>query len=135
MDRSMRPIFFLALFVLVIVSFAPVSMACWWPIGEPPEAFDQASAVFIGKVIRVLPPNQKIEDSSTRFPAVPLYSVEFAVVESWKGPHSKRIVLLANQHNNDCFTFPEIKIGETWLVYADIGKESRKLFIALSNRT
>ena len=115
---------------------ASPAYSCSCPVHEVVGAFDQASAVFVGRVIQIEPPrtanpNAELKDR--------LFRIKFRVEKSWKGASTTEIEILS-AHGSDCFAYPRVSKGERYLVYADPpfinGTHSKDLhMITICNRT
>lgn len=120
---------FLLLFVigsLFVINTSFVN-ACSCILQTPQEAFEQASAVFIGKVINIDFSDEMFNISGD------LKNVTFEVLEIWKGPNNETIVITTgmNEGISSC-TYP-FENNEIYLVYAY--EEENKLVTNICSRT
>lgn len=113
------------------------SHACSCIKPEVPQAFREASAVFVGEVIEIV-------DPSTDNPKAPLadrlYAIRFKVDQFWKGTTTEEIVVLSDQGKAGCFSWGPFLKGNKYLVYAEkrtpAGTRIRNLAVLFScNRT
>lgn len=104
---------------------------------EVPQAYREASAVFVGEVIGIVDPSTNDPKGSL---ANRLYAIRFKVDTSWKGTTSEEIVVLSDQGRAGCFSWGPFLKGNKYLVYAErrtpSGTRIRNLAVLFScNRT
>jgi hypothetical protein len=90
--------------------------ACYCGMPDVREVVAQASAVFVGEVI-------DIAESRTSDEKAPnserLYTIKFRVEKSFKGVSlQEKVAVFKGDSKTSCFAYPEIFLGEKYLVYA-----------------
>lgn len=100
--------------LFILISVTSVSACyCGRPLVE--KAFRQSAAVFVGDVVDVSGPQAVELASESRN----LYKIRFLVWELWKGTKAVEIEVLAAQAEASCSDYPPLRVGETYLVFAD----------------
>lgn len=100
--------------VLILIGVTSVSACyCGRPLVE--KAFRQSAAIFVGEVVEVSGPEKVELGNEVRS----LYKIRFFVWESWKGTKAIEIEVLGGQSEASCFEYPPLRVGETYLVFAD----------------
>ena len=133
----MKALLLTAVLLAVFAVYAPESDACFCVKAEVPEAYDEAKAVFIGEVIKIVTPRT---DNPTALLAERLFTIEFKVEKSWKGAGFldtiiPEISVLSDQGRSGCFSWGLFLEGRKYLVYA-IQTEGKNLAVLFScNRT
>src|ERR1700720_516093 len=112
----MRLLIGITLIIVIVGAAAPVSRACFCVVPDVPDAFERASAVFVGKVTDIIPPRTHDKNGSLTARS---YVIKFKVERSWKGVSSQEVSVLSVQGGFECFSYPAVYIGEKYLVYAD----------------
>jgi hypothetical protein len=131
------------LLIVTLVSLSFVSKVnatpCFVISPGYPEAYEKASAVFIGKVVKIeLLKSEARGPTETRF-----YRVTFNVEYSWKGAGFREfglpeLVVISEQVIKtagpfyDCFPSPSFSEGNKYLVYADEA-EDQNLTVGIAN--
>ena len=116
---------------------APGSYACFCIKAEVPEAYDEAKAVFIGEVTKIVTPRT---DDPTAPLVERLFTIKFKVERSWKGAGFldttiPEISVLSDQGRSGCFSWGPFLEGRKYLVYA-LQTDGKNLAVLLScNRT
>ena len=133
MKRLLMRVLLLASTIAICASPA---YSCWCPVHDVAEAFDEASAVFAGRVIQIEPPRATDPNADLKDR---LFRIRFRVEKSWKRVSATEIEILSAQ-GRDCFAYPPVSKGERYLVYADPpfinGTFSKDLhMITVCNRT
>lgn len=106
-----------AAFIVGIFALSPSSTyACFCVVPDVLEAFEEASAVFVGTVTEIAEPRTSEETGS---PSDRFFTIKFTVEKQWKGKYSPEIYVLADQGRLGCFSYPTIFKGEKYLVYGD----------------
>ena len=91
----------LSIRLLVVLIAAPAALACVCIHGPVKQGFVKANAVFVGRAVD----RQSGEEIANKF----------EVIEQFKGPRSKEIVVMT-EHDSSCGR--GFEIGETYLVFA-----------------
>jgi hypothetical protein len=112
---------------------ATKSYACFCVKAEVPEAYDEAKAVFIGEVTKIVTPRS---EDPTALPAERLFTIKFKVEKSWKGAGFldttiPEISVLSDQGRTGCFSWGPFLEGRKYLVYA-IQTEEKNLAVLFS---
>ena len=123
-----------AAFLMMVFALSVMdTYACSCSMPEVAQSFDDAHAVFIGEVSKIIEP--RIND-----PKAPLsdrlYAVTFKVEKSWKGISSflQEVAILSNQARFVCAWGSFVK-GEKYLVYAVETQEKDLAVMFTCNRT
>ncbi len=133
----MKAPLFTAGLLAVFAVCAIKSYACFCVKAEVPEAYDEAKAVFIGEVTKIVTPRS---DDPTALLAERLFTIKFKVEKSWKGAGFldtaiPEISVLSDQGRSGCFSWGPFLEGRKYLVYA-IQTEGKNLAVLFScNRT
>ncbi|MBS4200567.1 hypothetical protein KHA93_13090 [Bacillus sp. FJAT-49732] len=97
------------------------------PLGTVQDGVDGSSAVFSGKVVEIVDPNQNNKVQSS----VDLVEVKFEVDQSWKGSKQSELIVYTERDSASCgFNF---SLNEKYLVYAN--EVDGKLRVNLCSRT
>jgi hypothetical protein len=104
---------------------------------EVPQAFREASAVFVGEVVEIVEP---YSNNPKALLTDRLYAIRFKVETSWKGTVAQEMVVLSDQGRAGCFSWGPFLKGNKYLVYAERktpdGTRIRNLVVLFScNRT
>ena len=103
----------IAVLVLIMARLASAEFTFYCIRPDVSEAFAEAKAVFIGEVVKVVPPGTGKKG--------PLpgggYKITFNIERSWKGMPFGQIDLWALDGNYEA-AMPLMKVGERYLVYA-----------------
>ena len=133
----MKALLLTAVLLAVFAVCAPESYACFCVKAEVPEAYDEAKAVFIGEVTKIVTPRT---DNPKALLTERLFTIEFRVEKSWKGAGFldtliPEISVLSDQGRSGCFSWGPFLEGRKYLVYA-IQTEGKNLAVLFScNRT
>lgn len=135
--KTVKAILLTAVLLAVFAIGARESYACFCVKAEVPEAYDEANAVFIGEVNKIVTPRT---DNPMAPLADRLFTIEFKVQKSWKGAGFldtiiPEISVLSDQGRSGCFSWGPFLEGRKYLVYA-IQTEGKNLAVLFScNRT
>ncbi|MCJ8007425.1 hypothetical protein ACFFF5_14495 [Lederbergia wuyishanensis] len=113
----------------IFFAFSPTKgFACSCvPLGTVQEGVEGSSAVFSGKVVEIVDPNQnkKIQSSAD------LVEVKIAVDQSWKGSNQSELIVYTERDSASCgFNF---SLNEEYIVYAN--EVDGQLRVNLCSRT
>lgn len=114
--------------------FVGSSYACSCAYSDPPSAFNNAKAVFTGKM---LGGTEKFSYKDSKGNAVELEagSVKFAVTKSYKGKlESKVTISIASMRGTSCGDYG-LQVGKIYLVYAYTDKAGKTLYSGVCTRT
>jgi hypothetical protein len=117
----MRRITLTVLIVGMFVISANSTYACWCRMPDVRESFDYADAVFAGEVIDIVEPQTADEKASV---SELFYTIKFKVEKSWKGTSSQEITVFSRNSKKNCFSYPEVFLGEKYLIYANTAYEN-----------
>ena len=114
----MKQIMLMAFIIGLFTMSATTTLTCFCVTPDVPEAFDRASAVFVGEVAEIIEP--RTSDEKAPLPGR-FFTIKFKVEKSWKGvpSASREISVLSAQGRYGCFAYPPVSKGERYLVYAD----------------
>ena len=114
----MKQVIAMAFIIGVFTLSPPATLACFCLTPDVPEAFDRASAVFVGEVMEIIEP--RTSDEKAPLPGR-FFIIKFKVEKSWKGVAfaSREISVLSAQGRHGCFAYPPVSKGGRYLVYAD----------------
>ena len=94
---------------------------------NPSEAYQRATAVFVGKVIDVKHLETRLKSGTT----IPYLEAKLSVEKSWKLIDREEVVISTRSvYENTCGSF---KVGESYLVYAD--RMNDTFYVASTSRT
>jgi len=127
MIRCRGSILFLGVLALCLSSTDVSGCSCITP-GPPSEAFEQATAVFVGKVIEI-----ELMDAKNKIRG-PFAGklVQFSVERAFKGVEEHQVQILTARSEASCgYPFEE---GKIYLVYANKGEDER-LRTSICSRT
>lgn len=125
---------------VTLILMLPVEKAnstpCFVVTEDFPRAYENARAIFVGKVLRIEKPLSSAADAPM---ASKLHKVTFKVNYSWKGAGFREfgfpeLVVLSDQGRDNCFSSGVFLEGEEYLVYATETAD-KNLVVALGNRT
>ena len=105
--------FAICLVLLVVGNSSAAYGTCLLP--DVTEGFEQAKAVFVGEVEKIIPPHTRSKDAPFFDRA---YFIQFKIERSWKGLPFGYLKVWALQ-GDETFALPTFKKGERYLVYAD----------------
>lgn len=116
LGRVMKNVILAICITSLIALSAPTSSACFCAMPDVPKAYEQATAVFVGKVVEIVPPRTSDENRplADRF-----YTLKFKVEKSWKGSFPSLEISVLSGQGDGCLSYPVVKVGEKYLVYAD----------------
>jgi hypothetical protein len=100
--------------LLIMLAGATQAVACY--CGKPVlnKVLEKSESVFVGQVVEISGP-RGIEIGAN---AQNLYVIKFFVWERWKGARDREVQILAEQGEKSCFAYPPMRVGETYLVFA-----------------
>lgn len=140
-----------ALLVVALLALAPASiaLACSCMRSTPAEALDRSTAVFEGRVLEVMPFEERrdvtleggcLDDAcreslseTTESVEVTGFAVRFSVTRRWKGVDTEEVVVRTARDSAACgFAF---EVGQDYVVYASAEDEAGTLSTGLCDRT
>ena len=133
----MKTTFVTAVLLVMFMIFAPEGYACSCVKNEVRQAYDEAKAVFIGKVTEIVQPRTDDQNADLN---ERLFVIKFKVERSWKGAAFldttiAEITILSDQGRSGCFSWGPFLEGKKYLVYA-IQTDGENLAVLFScNRT
>lgn len=113
--EEMKHILIAAFLLLLFVSTSSAASPPYCPKPTVPDAFKQASAVFVGEVLEVVEP---LPSDSKALSLGSFYTLRFKVEKAWKGIDSQEISVLSPLGGYEALPLPVNK-GDKYLVYAD----------------
>lgn len=126
---------FLTLAALLVVLFSAAradACSCMTP-GPPCQAFGTASAVFVGTVTGVRTREAKSVGAVRAEPDWWPVVVKFSVLQTFHGVEGAEVEVSTGQGGGDCgYGF---RRGESYLVYANVGRDGRTLMASICSRT
>lgn len=109
--------------------FPVTSLACSCvPPGSVQEEMERSSAVFSGKVVEIVNPNEKNEIQSS----ADLVAVKIEVTEWWKGGNESEVIVYTEMSSASCGF--EFSLNEEYIVYAHEDDDG-KIRVSLCSRT
>jgi hypothetical protein len=112
------------------------SSSCFVISDSFPQAYENARAVFIGKVLKI---DKPLTSDANAPLARKLYRITFKVAYSWKGAGFREVglpelVVLSSQVTDHCFSWGSFSEGQEYLVFAN-ETDDKSLIVAVGNRT
>ncbi|MBI2572815.1 hypothetical protein HYV86_03070 [Candidatus Woesearchaeota archaeon] len=115
----------LYLFCILVTSSIALACSCIQP-GSPQESLDQATAVFVGKVIEIQPPILPLSSTDP-------IKVTFEVSQVWKGDITQTTIVKTAQDSASCGYLFEL--GQEYIVYTYDYNQDGDLATGLCTRT
>jgi hypothetical protein len=125
------PSIFFVTVLLLLLCFEDARACSCVANGPPCEAYGQASAVFVGRVVGAAQQNEAVMDGVKT--VYDVGTIRFSVQESFRGVDSKEVEIHSGTGGGDCGYW--FKRDEVYLIYAHQSSEDKKLYTSICTRT